>query len=124
MFQGKILVQGVNRAEKEPLNLFDPKSVQIQWEVNQTWSLQFTAYNDGSLAYQMLESEASIFLDNQEYIIKQVADDSSSGLDSVQVTATHVYFEVQKIRKYKDYVDPTDKDKQTDVKVLKDLSVK
>ena len=120
MFQGKILVQGVNRAEKEPLNLFDPKSVQIQWELNQTWSLQLTAYNDGSLAYQMLESEASIFLDNQEYIIKQVADDSSSGLDSVQVTATHVYFEVQKIRKYKDYVDPEDKDKQTDVKVLKD----
>lgn len=124
MFQGKILVQGVNRAEKEPLNLFDPKSVQIQWEVNQTWSLQFTAYNDGSLAYQMLESEASIFLDNQEYIIKQVADDSSSGLDSVQVTATHVYFEVQKIRKYKDYVDPTDKDKQTDVEVLKTDSTK
>lgn len=124
MFQGKILVQGVNRAEKEPLNLFDPKSVQIQWEVNQTWSLQFTAYNDGSLAYQMLESEASIFLDNQEYIIKQVADDSSSGLDSVQVTATHVYFEVQKIRKYKDYIDPIDKDKQTDVKVLKTDSTK
>ena len=120
MFQGKILVQGVHRAEKEPLNLFDPKSVQIQWEVNQTWSLQLTAYNDGSLAYQMLESEASIFLDNQEYIIKQVADDSSSGLDSIQVTATHVYFEVQKIRKYKEYVDPEDKDKQTDVKVLKD----
>ncbi|MDN4848272.1 phage tail protein [Ligilactobacillus salivarius] len=120
MFQGKVLVQGVNRAEKEPLNLFDPKSVQIQWEVNQTWRLQLTAYNDGSLAYQMLESEASIFLDNQEYIIKQVANDSSSGLDSVQVTATHVYFEVQKIRKYKDYVDPEDKDKQTDVKVLKD----
>lgn len=124
MFQGKILVQGVNRAEKEPLNLFDPKSVQIQWEVNQTWSLQFTAYNDGSLAYQMLESEASIFLNNQEYIIKQVADDSSSGLDSVQVTATHVYFEVQKIRKYKDYIDPIDKDKQTDVKVLKTDSTK
>lgn len=124
MFQGKILVQGVNRAEKEPLNLFDPKSVQIQWEVNQTWSLQFTAYNDGSLAYQMLESEASIFLDNQEYIIKQVADDSSSGLDSVQVTATHVYFEVQKIRKYKDYIDPIDKDKQMDVKVLKTDSTK
>lgn len=120
MFQGKILVQGVGRAEKEPLNLFDPKSVQIQWELNQTWSLQFTAYNDGSLAYQMLESETSVFLDNQEYIIKQVADDSSSGLDSVQVTATHVYFEVQKIRKYKDYIDPEDKDKQTDVKVLKD----
>ena len=120
MFQGKILVQGVGRAEKEPLNLFDPKSVQVQWEVNQTWSLQLTAYNDGSLAYQMLESEASIFLDNQEYIIKQVADDSSSGLDSIQVTATHVYFEVQKIRKYKEYVDPEDKDKQTDVKVLKD----
>lgn len=124
MFQGKILVQGVNRAEKEPLNLFDPKSLQIQWEVNQTWSLQLTAYNDGSLAYQMLESEASIFLDNQEYIIKQVADDSSSGLDSVQVTATHVYFEVQKIRKYKDYIDPIDKDKQTDVKVLKTDSTK
>ena len=67
MFQGKILVQGVGRAEKEPLNLFDPKSVQIQWELNQTWSLQFTAYNDGSLAYQMLESEASVF-----WIIKNI----------------------------------------------------
>lgn len=113
----KLTVRGQGRTEVEPLNCVDPDSFYITWEVNSTWSLQFTAYQDGSLAYSMLDSQASVFFDGQEYIIKQAEPDSNSGQNSLDVVATHVYFEVGRIRKYKTYVDPQDNDKQTDVRV-------
>lgn len=113
----KLTVRGQGRTEVEPLNCVDPDSFYITWEVNSTWSLQFTAYQDGSLAYSMLDSQASVFFDGQEYIIKQAEPDANSGQNSLDVVATHVYFEVGRIRKYKTYVDPQDKDKQTDVRV-------
>lgn len=113
----KITVRGQGRTEIEPLNCVDPDSFYITWEVNSTWSLQFTAYQDGSLAYSMLDSQASVFFDGQEYIIKQAEPDANSGQNSLDVVATHVYFEVGRIRKYKTYVDPQDNDKQTDVRV-------
>ena len=113
----KLTVRGQGRTEVEPLNCVDPDSFYITWEVNSTWSLQFTAYQDGSLAYSMLDSQASVFFDGQEYIIKQAEPDVNSGQNSLDVVATHVYFEVGRIRKYKTYVDPQDNDKQTDVRV-------
>lgn len=113
----KVTVRGQGRTEIEPLNCIDPSSFYIDWEVNSTWSLQFTAYQDGSLAYSMLDSQASIFFDGQEYIIKQAEPDANSGQDSLDVVATHVYFELGRIRKYKTYVDPADANKQTDVRV-------
>ena len=113
----KITVRGQGRTETEPLNCVDPDSFYIEWEVNSTWSLQFTAYQDGSLAYSMLDSQASIFFDGQEYIIKQAEPDANSGQDSLDVVATHVYFDLGRIRKYKTYVDPADANKSTDVRV-------
>ena len=100
----KLTVRGQGRTEVEPLNCVDPDSFYITWEVNSTWSLQFTAYQDGSLAYSMLDSQASVFFDGQEYIIKQAEPDANSGQNSLDVVATHVYFEVGRIRKYKTYV--------------------
>jgi len=113
----KVTVKGLGRTEVEPLNSIDPDSFYINWEINSAWSLQFTAYQDGSLAYSMLDSQASIFFDGQEYIIKQAEPDANSGQDSLDVVATHVYFEVGRIRKYKTYVDPQDDGKDTDVRV-------
>ena len=113
----KVTVRGQGRTETEPLNCINPDSFYIDWEVNSTWSLQFTAHQDGSLAYSMLDSQASIFFDGQEYIIKQAEPDANSGQDSLDVVATHVYFEIGRIRKYKTYVDPADANKQTDVRV-------
>lgn len=113
----KVLVQGQGRTEKEPLGCIDPDSFYIDWEINSAWSLQFTAHQDGSLAYAMLDSQASIFFDGQEYIIKQAEPDANGGSDSLDVVATHVYFDVSRIRKYKQYTDPSDGNKQTDVKV-------
>lgn len=114
----KVKVRGVGRTETEPLNCIDPDSFYIDWEVNSAWSIQFTARDDGSFAYSMLDAQASLFFDGQEYIIKQVEPDASGKVNTIDVVATHVYFELSRIRKYKTYIDPADADKQTDVKVF------
>ena len=93
----KILVKGKNRNEKEPLNYYPNGSFNIQWEKNGTWQLTFTMLNDKSVAYSLLGVEASIYFDNQEYIVKQCVPDYSNGVGTKQITATHVYNEVQRI---------------------------
>ena len=113
----KVTVRGVGRTETEPLNCIDPDSFYVDWEVNSAWSIQFTARDDGSFAYSMLDAQASLFFDGQEYIIKQAEPDTSGQVNTIEVVATHVYFELSRIRKYKTYIDPADADKQTDVKV-------
>lgn len=113
----KVTVRGVGRTETEPLNCIDPDSFYVGWEVNSAWSIQFTARDDGSFAYSMLDAQASLFFDGQEYIIKQAEPDTSGRVNTIEVVATHVYFELSRIRKYKTYIDPADADKQTDVKV-------
>lgn len=113
----KIKVRGVGRTETEPLNCIDPDSFYVDWEINSAWSIQFTAYDDKSFAYSMLDAQASLFFDGQEYIIKQAEPDPSGKVNTIDVVATHVYFELSRIRKYKTYIDPADADKQTDVKV-------
>lgn len=113
----KVTVRGVGRTETEPLNCIDPDSFYVDWEVNSAWSIQFTARDDGSFAYSMLDAQASLFFDGQEYVIKQAEPDTSGLVNTIEVVATHVYFELSRIRKYKTYIDPADADKQTDVKV-------
>lgn len=113
----KVKVRGAGRTEAEPLNCIDPDSFYVDWEINSAWSIQFTAYDDKSFAYSMLDAQASLFFDGQEYIIKQAEPDASGKVNTIDVVATHVYFELSRIRKYKTYIDPADADKQTDVKV-------
>ena len=62
----KVTVRGVGRTETEPLNCIDPDSFYVDWEVNSTWSIQFTARDDGSFAYSMLDAQASLFFNGQE----------------------------------------------------------
>ena len=106
----KLLVRGLKRTEIEPLGLssLDPDSFYITWAMNETWQLQFTARDDGSVAYNMLDDESSVFYDGQEYIVKQCIPDFVDGTKAKDVVATHVYNEVSRIRKYKQYIDTSD----------------
>ena len=119
MSSNKIVVRGLKGTGSEPLNFqaIDPDSFYVEWEMNSSWTLQLTVKNDHSVAYGMLDAQSSIFWDGQEYIIKQCNPDFNGGVETKEITATHVYSEVSRIRKYKEYIDPADKDKQTDVHV-------
>ena len=59
------------------------------------------AYDDGSVAFNMLSVESSVWWDNQEYIIKQFQPDYSNGFTTYQITAIHVAYEVARIRQRK-----------------------
>ena len=94
----KILVKGLHSAYVEPLRSVLFNTFTINVENNSQWQLSFTAYDDGSVAFNMLSVESSIWWDGQEYIIKQFQPDHTNGFTTFQVTATHVGYEVSRIR--------------------------
>lgn len=97
MSNNKVTIKGLDSAYQEPLNCILNSSFSIQIEKNTNWQLSLTAYDDKSVAFNLLAVEASLFWDNQEYIIKQVEIDNSEGITTCQVTATHVAYEIYKI---------------------------
>jgi hypothetical protein len=98
-----ILVKGLHSTNVEPLTAFVPNSVQITWEKNNTYQLTFTAFSNSKnlVAFEMLDVESSIFFDGEEYIIKQSSVEAQGGFTTKQITATHVYNEVVRIRQRK-----------------------
>ncbi|WP_186738736.1 phage tail protein [Latilactobacillus curvatus] len=94
----KITVKGLHSTDVEPLACILNSSFQTNWEQNNTYQLQFTAYDDKSVAYDSIDAESSIYFDGQEYIVKQCLPDFSSGVATKQVTAIHIYNEVSRIR--------------------------
>lgn len=98
MTKDKLIVKGLNGTTREPLNYYPNGTFIVSWEKNSIWQLQLTAINDNSLAYAMLEPEASLFWKNQEFIIKQCEASYQDGKASKQIVATHVYSEIQRIR--------------------------
>ncbi|QLL77790.1 hypothetical protein GTO87_03730 [Ligilactobacillus saerimneri] len=94
----KILVKGLNSTNQEPLNYYPNGTFVVSWEKNSTWQVQLTAINDGSLAYQMLEPEATIVWKSQQFVIKQCVDDHQNRIATKQIVATHIYSEIQRVR--------------------------
>lgn len=77
-----------------------PDSIYIQWEVNNTYEAQFTAYDDGSEAFNMLEVQNMVQIGDQWFMIKQIQPDYSGGLTTVDVTLSHISNEISRIRTY------------------------
>ena len=84
----------------EPLTTVVNSTVQLEWEKNGTYQLSFTAYAglEDLVAYEMLDVESSVFFDGQEFIIKQSLAEVQDSFTTKQITATHVYNEVSRIR--------------------------
>lgn len=96
----KVLVRDFNNQYEETVTSINFEELVRSWKKNSDYQVEFTALNDGSLAYNLLRNENSLLIDGQEYVIKQ-AERSLDGYDkSVAVTATHIYFETTRIYNY------------------------
>lgn len=95
-----MLVKGLHSTNVEPLTTAVNSTVQLEWEKNGTYQLSFTACAglEDLVAYEMLDVESSVFFDGQEFIVKQSVAEVQDGFTTKQVTATHVYNEVSRIR--------------------------
>lgn len=96
--QNKLLVKGLHSAYVEPLRSLLFETLTIQLEQNSSFQLTFTAYDDGSVAFNMLSVESSVFWGNDEYIIKQLNPDYTNGFTTYQVTAIQACYDISKIR--------------------------
>ncbi|MFT8584529.1 phage tail protein [Liquorilactobacillus hordei] len=99
-FDKVVRVKANGQDKVEAITSIVPSSFEVQWEKNSTYQLQFTAYDDGSLAFEMITTEAEIVFNGQTFIVKEPEYDYSGGVATVAVTATHVYNEISRIRQY------------------------
>lgn len=84
-----------------PISCMVFSSLQVHWEQNGTWQIDFTAYDDSSISYAMLAEEAEIVFNGQTFIVKQAVEDAGGGIDTKQITASHVYNEINRVRQRK-----------------------
>lgn len=80
-------------------------SVSIEWEVNTTYQASFTAYDDGSEAFNLLQVQNLVQIEGQWFVIKQLEPDYSAGITTVQVSLTHISNELSRFRVYSDDID-------------------
>lgn len=93
--KSKLIIQ--NKDYSEPLNSVIIDSFQIDKTVNQSWQIQFNAYDDESVAFGLLQAQNSVFWEGQEFVIKQVQPTYSNDFTISQVTATHVGYQVDRV---------------------------
>ena len=96
----KVRVQDRKSQYDETLACIQEDSWDQDIELNQTDQIDFTASNDGTLGYQLLDNENYLLFEGQLYRIKQ-ADKDDSGYDIKRtITATHIRFDAQYVYQY------------------------
>lgn len=81
---------------KEPINkIILWPTFHIQWENNSTYQISFTAIDLGSELYDELDNETHIFLDGQEYVVKNCVENIDKG--TKEILAWHVYNEINRL---------------------------
>ena len=98
-YTNKIVVQDhLNVNHKANLRSFLPDTYYWTAEVNGDFTMQFTAYDDGSEAYALLITQNIIYDHGQAFVIKQVSDVKSGGATALQVTCSQVMSELSRWR--------------------------
>ena len=81
---------------KEPINkIILWPTFHIQWENNSTYQINFTAIDLGSELYDELDNETHIFLDGQEYVVKNCVENIDRG--TKEILAWHIYNEINRL---------------------------
>lgn len=98
-YTNKIVVQDhLKKDHKAILRSFLPDTYYWTAEVNGDFTMQFTAYDDGSEAYALLITQNIIYDHGQAFVIKQVSDVKSGGATALQVSCSQVMTELSRWR--------------------------
>lgn len=96
----KYRVQDREGKYDETLTCIDRESLSNSEEMNKTNQIDFTAINDNSIGYQLLQNENYIVFGGQKYRIKQAEKDDEGYDFKRTVSATHVWFDCQYVYQY------------------------
>lgn len=98
-YTNKIVVQDhLKKDHKAILRSFLPDTCYWTAEVNGDFTMQFTAYDDGSEAYALLITQNIIYDHGQAFVIKQVSNVKSGGATALQVSCSQVMTELSRWR--------------------------
>lgn len=109
----KLYIKSHDGQHEELLVNYDKTSKHFTWKRNQDFQIEFTAINDESVAYQLLQSENLVLYRGDDYVIKNVQFSGYGVTATVAVTAVHVYKESKYIR------DDPDPDNDNSTKKIK-----
>ncbi|EAE0012280.1 hypothetical protein Q867_11265 [Listeria monocytogenes] len=92
-----IFVSDYEKQYKEILTGFDPTSFSETWVENQQWQLDFYVEKtrNNQDVFDLLNHESSVYLDGQEFVVKQLKRGAVGKIVYSEVTATHIYFTMQ-----------------------------
>ncbi|KRK78752.1 prophage endopeptidase tail family protein [Companilactobacillus nodensis] len=93
-------VQDKDGVYDETLTCIDRDSLSNSIEMNKSDQIDFTAVNDESIGYQLLQNENYIIFDGQKYRIKQAEKDDEAYDLKRTVSATHIWFDCQYVYNY------------------------
>lgn len=96
----RVRVQDSKGQYDETLTCIDFGSFSRSIEMNQTHQIEFTANNDNSLGYQLLQNENYLIFDDQKYHIKQADKEDSNRDIKRSISATHIWFDSQYVYQY------------------------
>ncbi|EIW7668728.1 phage tail protein, partial [Listeria monocytogenes] len=92
-----IFVSDYEKQYKEILTGFDPTTFSETWVENQQWQLDFYVEKtrNNQDVFDLLNHESSVYLDGQEFVVKQLKRGAVGKIVYSEVTATHIYFTMQ-----------------------------
>ncbi|EAE1298307.1 hypothetical protein EP04_01990 [Listeria monocytogenes] len=92
-----IILRNHEKSFEEILTGIDKSSFIEKRDENNTWEIDFTISRTirNYLTFDMLTFECSIFLNNQEFIVKKVTYSALGDKVTKSIIATHVYYTIQ-----------------------------
>lgn len=95
----KVVIEDhLNSDHRAILRSFLPDSFYWTVAVNGDYTLQFTAYDDGSEAYAMLTAQNFIVDHGEFFVIKQVTDTKEAGTSALEISASQYSTELSRYR--------------------------
>lgn len=97
MLAERVYIMDSKHQQKAILNGVDWATFCVSWAKNDQYQIDFTIYKTNSVGYSLLENENIIEFRGQQYVIKTYNPQFTGGIQSIQISATHIGFECQYI---------------------------